>query len=96
MDQILSELHSWCLQQLSLSSADAANALEVVSGDASFRRKSRAVFADRMRQSGAIMVNHAMPELRQYCDSGLVLENGKVHYFEDLEEAIALHQDLMR
>ncbi len=65
-------------------------------GDASFRRKSRAVFADRMRQSGAIMVNHAMPELRQYCDSGLVLENGKVHYFEDLEEAIALHQDLMR
>mgnify|MGYP000162095439 CR=1 FL=1 len=65
-------------------------------GDASFRRKSRAVFAQRMRQSGAIMVNHGMPELRQYCDSGLVLEDGKVHYFDDLEEAIALHQELMK
>lgn len=64
-------------------------------GDAAFRRKSRAVFAERMRQSGAIMVNHGMAELRQYCDSGLVLENGKVHYFDDLEEAIALHENLM-
>lgn len=64
-------------------------------GDAAFRRKSRAVFSERMRQSGAIMVNHGLTELRQYCDSGLVLEKGKVHYFEDLDEAIALHEELM-
>ena len=65
-------------------------------GDAKFREKSRAVFAERMRQSGAIMVNHSMPQLRQYCESGLVLEQGKVFFFEDLDEAIALHEKLMK
>ncbi len=65
-------------------------------GDASFRAKSRAIFAQRMRHSGAIMVNHSMPQLRQFCDSGLVLEHGKVSYFEDLDEAIDLHERLMK
>lgn len=58
MDQILSELHSWCLQQLSLSSADAANALEVVSGDASFRRYYRLP----LTAGGSVIAVHAPPE----------------------------------
>lgn len=62
-------------------------------GDASFKRKSRQVFLDRMRNSSAIVVNHSMPGLRQFCDSGLVLENGKVTYFDDLEDAIAYHTE---
>ncbi|UWQ81934.1 ABC transporter ATP-binding protein (plasmid) [Leisingera sp. S132] len=61
-------------------------------GDAAFRRKSQQVFAARMKTASAIMVNHAMPQLRQFCDAGLVLEEGKLRYFEDLEEAIALHE----
>ena len=64
-------------------------------GDAAFRRKSRAVFRERMKTSGAIMVSHEMHQVRQFCDSGLVLENGELFYFDDLDEAIALHQKLM-
>ena len=64
-------------------------------GDAAFRRKSRAVFADRMRHSDAIMVNHSMNQVREFCNAGIVLENGQMQYFEDLEEAIAQHQALM-
>jgi capsular polysaccharide transport system ATP-binding protein len=64
-------------------------------GDAAFKRKSLAVFADRMRSSGAIMVNHSMGQIRQFCDSGLVLEHGKMLYFEDLEEAIAVHEAML-
>ncbi|OCX66383.1 ABC transporter ATP-binding protein [Thioclava sp. SK-1] len=64
-------------------------------GDAAFRRKSRTVFLERMRHAGAIMVSHAMPDLRDFCDSGIVLEEGKLHYFENLEEAISFHQSLM-
>lgn len=64
-------------------------------GDASFRRKSRAVFVDRMRHSSAIMVNHSMNQLRQFCNSGIVLENGQMQYFDDLEEAIATHEAMM-
>ena len=64
-------------------------------GDASFRRKSRAVFTERMKSSSAIMVSHDTRTVREFCDAGLVLERGQLHYFDDLEDAIKLHQDLM-
>lgn len=64
-------------------------------GDQSFKEKSRAVFADRMRTSSAIMVNHSMRQIRQFCDAGVVLEKGRATYFDDLDEAIALHQAML-
>jgi len=64
-------------------------------GDANFRQKSRAVFGDRMKNSGAVMVSHSMSEVRSYCDVAIVLDNGVLTYFEDLEEAIAHHTVLM-
>jgi capsular polysaccharide transport system ATP-binding protein len=64
-------------------------------GDASFKRKSAEVFHERMKQSSAIVVNHSMGALRELCDAGIVLENGKVTYFEDLEEAIAHHENAL-
>jgi capsular polysaccharide transport system ATP-binding protein len=33
-----------------------------------------------------------MNQIRKFCDAGIVLEMGKMQYFEDLEEAIALHE----
>ena len=65
-------------------------------GDAAFKRKSRAVFRDRMKKSGAILVSHNMRELRQFCDAGIVLENGRLEYFDDIEDAIARHETLMQ
>lgn len=64
-------------------------------GDAHFKRKSRAVFRARMKTSDAILVSHEMSQVRQFCDAGLVLELGRLTYFEDLDEAISLHQKLM-
>ena len=64
-------------------------------GDAVFRRKSRAIFAERMKHSSAIMVNHSMAQVREFCNAGVVLEHGQMQYFDDLEEAIALHEEMM-
>jgi len=64
-------------------------------GDASFVRKSRAIFHERMKDASAIMVSHQMRQVRNFCDSGVVLEKGQLQYFEDLEEAIALHEKLV-
>ena len=58
MDHILKELHSWCLQQLSLSPADAVNALAVVSGDASFRRYYRL----QLNDGRSVIAVHAPPD----------------------------------
>ena len=64
-------------------------------GDAVFKRKSKAIFIDRMQHSSAIMVSHSMNQLRQFCNAGIVLEDGQVQYFDDLEEAIACHEEIM-
>ncbi|MFT7592935.1 MAG: capsular polysaccharide transport system ATP-binding protein [Paracoccaceae bacterium] len=65
-------------------------------GDAVFKRKSRALFVERMKQSSAIMVSHSMNQLRQFCNAGMVLEEGRLSYFEDLDDAIALHEATLR
>ncbi|OED46618.1 ABC transporter ATP-binding protein [Rhodobacteraceae bacterium (ex Bugula neritina AB1)] len=64
-------------------------------GDAAFRRKSQALFADRMQASGAIMVSHSMRQLREFCSAGLVLDGGRLRYYDDLEAAIACHLEIM-
>jgi capsular polysaccharide transport system ATP-binding protein len=65
-------------------------------GDASFNAKSRAIFRERMKKSSAIMVSHQMGAVRNFCDSGLVLNKGELTYYDDLEEAIDAHQRLIR
>lgn len=64
-------------------------------GDSRFRRKSLAVFRTRLRHSGLLMTSHAPDTIRSYCTSGLVLERGQALYFDDVEEAIALHEHNM-
>ncbi len=63
-------------------------------GDARFNRKSRAVFLERIRDASAIMVSHQMNTVKNFCDSGVVLHEGRLTYFEDLDEAIDRHLEL--
>lgn len=60
-------------------------------GDAAFKAKSNRVFKKRMANAGAIVVAHSMGMLRTNCDAGAVLENGKLTFYADLEEAIEVH-----
>jgi len=60
-------------------------------GDANFRVKSRIVFEERMKTAGAIVVTHSTPQLRKLCDAGVVLEEGRLTYYDDVEEAIVQH-----
>lgn len=61
-------------------------------GDASFRRKSKAVFHERVKSASAVMVSHNMAELRQFCDSAIILEKGRVRYYENVDDAIRVHE----
>ncbi|MEM1312982.1 MAG: ABC transporter ATP-binding protein [Pseudomonadota bacterium] len=60
-------------------------------GDQAFKDKSRAIFKERLQDSDVIMVSHSMNQLRQYCDCGIVLEDGRLEVYDDLEDAIAVH-----
>ena len=63
-------------------------------GDAAFRVKSREIFKARMEHSSAILVSHDMQQVRNFCDSAIVLEDGRLTYFEDVKEAVALHEKI--
>jgi capsular polysaccharide transport system ATP-binding protein len=60
-------------------------------GDANFRKKSAAVLLDRLTYSGAIVVTHSMGQIRKLCTSAVVLEDGRLTYYDNVNEAIALH-----
>lgn len=62
-------------------------------GDASFREKSEYLFKERMKESGAVFISHSMALVRRMCTAGAVLENGRITYYEDLEEAIRAHHE---
>lgn len=64
-------------------------------GDAAFRAKSRAVFEDRMKRSGAVFVSHSMSQIRELCTAGAVLDGGRLHYHDRIEDAIDHHIENM-
>lgn len=61
-------------------------------GDAAFRAKSKAYFLERLGRSSAIVVSHGLRLLRQICTSGAVLENGRLVYYDKIEDAIEHHE----
>ncbi|WP_421702459.1 ABC transporter ATP-binding protein [Aliiroseovarius sp.] len=62
-------------------------------GDASFRRKSEALFSERMESSSAIVVTHSLPLVERICDRVAVLEDGHLTFFDDVQEGIDHHQN---
>lgn len=63
-------------------------------GDANFQKKSKAAFDELMDRSRMIMVSHSIPALREYCDCGLVVADGRAIFYEDLNEAVAIYRAL--
>ncbi|MDX1784525.1 MAG: ABC transporter ATP-binding protein [Roseovarius sp.] len=61
-------------------------------GDGAFRRKSIALFDARREKAGAVVVSHSLPMIRRICDMGAVLESGVLRVFDDLDEALDVHE----
>ncbi|KRS13843.1 ABC transporter ATP-binding protein [Roseovarius atlanticus] len=70
---------------------------EVMSvGDGSFREKSTELFAERRRTAGAVVVSHSPPMIKAMCDMAVVLENGHVEFYDDVDEALEHHEANMK
>jgi len=61
-------------------------------GDRLFQQKCRDAFVEKSKQSSIIMVSHNMNTIREYSDVVLLLSNGNVDIYEDIEEAIATYE----
>ena len=63
-------------------------------GDASFRKKSQAMFDEKRKNANLIVVSHNPKTIQRLCDWGAVLSKGKMTLYEDLDEAIKIYSDL--
>jgi capsular polysaccharide transport system ATP-binding protein len=62
---------------------------EVMSvGDAQFRRKCADVFEERLQKSKVVLVSHNMPEIKKLCDVVLLVRDGGVQIYDDVDEGI--------
>jgi capsular polysaccharide transport system ATP-binding protein len=62
---------------------------EVMSvGDAHFRRKCTDVFEERLQKSKVVLVSHNMPEIKKLCDVVLLVRDGGVQIYDDVDEGI--------
>ncbi|WP_102798377.1 ABC transporter ATP-binding protein [Bowmanella denitrificans] len=63
-------------------------------GDAGFKRKAKQALLEKSRDASVIMVSHDMRDIRQFCDSAIVLHAGELTFYNDLDEGIRHYQAL--
>lgn len=62
-------------------------------GDGAFRRKSIEMLDDRQKRAGAIVVSHSPLMIRRLCTAAAVLERGQLHFYDDVDEGLAHHEE---
>ncbi|BAJ00585.1 ABC transporter ATP-binding protein [Shewanella violacea] len=63
-------------------------------GDANFRKKSEQMLLDKYDKTKLIMVNHSIVGLKKFCDSGVVIKNQGLYFFENVDDAIQEYQEV--
>lgn len=65
-------------------------------GDSTFKKKCKDVFEQRRENASLLLVSHSAGLLRSFCDIGGVMHNGQLTFFNDIEEAIEVHEEILR
>jgi len=63
------------------------------SGDAAFKQKAATAFKNLVDHASLIMVSHGEGTLKKFCTSGIWLDNGKAHWFDDIDDALNAYKD---
>lgn len=62
-------------------------------GDAKFRKKAANAFKGIASQASVIMVSHDESTLRQFCQSGVWISDGRAYWFDAIEDALKAYKD---
>ncbi|MBD9559593.1 ABC transporter ATP-binding protein [Ensifer sp. ENS03] len=65
-------------------------------GDARFQERCRVAFENRRKNSDIIMISHSMETINAYCDKGMVLVDGQLLVFDNVEAAVETYYRLNR
>ena len=62
-------------------------------GDAAFKKKAAAAFKKLSDRAGLIMVSHGEGTLKEFCTAGILLHEGKAHWFDRIEDALRAYKE---
>lgn len=62
-------------------------------GDAAFRKKAVAAFKSMANRAGLIMVSHDEGALKQFCQSGIWIHEGKARWYDEIDDALMAYKD---
>ena len=62
-------------------------------GDTVFKKKAAAAFKGLANKVGLIMVSHGEGTLRQFCQSGIWLNQGQAHWFDHIDDALMAYKE---
>lgn len=65
-------------------------------GDKIFRQKCQDAFENKLADAQIIMVSHAEPTLRQYCDAALLLRDGGAWFFDDVDDGLKAYNEALK
>jgi capsular polysaccharide transport system ATP-binding protein len=63
-------------------------------GDQDFRKKSAAMFKKKKETANLIMVSHQMKVLHSNCEVGVLINKGRIDYFDDIRDAIKAYSKI--
>ena len=62
-------------------------------GDAAFQKKSRNAFNELTGRAGLIMVAHQENTLKEHCESGIFIYEGKALWFDAIDDALSAYKE---
>ena len=63
-------------------------------GDSRFKNRAKEALRRKIDRCHILLVGHSMGTLRELCQAGVLLHEGELHYFEDIEEAIGTYDEI--
>lgn len=64
-------------------------------GDAAFKKKTSKAFADLVGRSSLIMVSHGEGTLREFCEAGIWIHDGKAYWFDKIADALDAYKSTL-
>lgn len=62
-------------------------------GDRAFQAKATKAFKDMVGKASIVMVSHDEKTLRDFCQAGIWLHQGKAQWFDQIDDALRAYQD---
>ncbi|MEP0071453.1 MAG: ABC transporter ATP-binding protein, partial [Marinomonas sp.] len=63
-------------------------------GDQKFRKKAKKALLEKSETANVIMVSHDIDEIKEFCDSVIILHKGELTFYNDLSEGLEIYKEL--